>query len=54
MAGRGCKHGCAVVCGSLVSALFEYDTAKIVHIKNKKVGMMNRLIQLGIVGYIIV
>ena len=34
-------------------ALFEYDTPKFIHIKNKKVGLVNRLVQLCIVGYII-
>ena len=34
-------------------ALFEYDTPKFVHIKNKKVGVVNRLVQLCIIGYII-
>ena len=38
---------------STVSTLLEYDTAKIVHIHNKKVGIMNRLVQLVIVGYIV-
>ena len=32
---------------------FEYDTPKYVHIRNKKIGVINRLVQLGIVGYII-
>ena len=53
MAGGGCRHGCVTMFGSLVSAVVEYDTAKIVHIKNWKVGLMNRFIQLAIVGYII-
>ena len=35
-------------------AIFEYDTPKIVHIKNKKVGVINRLVQLAIIAYIIV
>jgi hypothetical protein len=38
---------------SVASALFEYDTSKIVHIKNKKVGFVNRFIQLLIIGYVI-
>lgn len=37
----------------LVNAAFEYDTQKIVHIKNKKIGFLNRLMQLAIIGYII-
>lgn len=32
---------------------FEYDTLKVVHIGNKKIGALNRLIQLLILGYII-
>ena len=48
-----CKEGCSWAWGSFLTAVFEYDTAKIVHIKNKKVGLMNRVVQLGIVGYII-
>ena len=48
-----CKEGCVWTWSSFITAVFEYDTAKIVHIKNKKVGLMNRLVQLGIVGYII-
>ena len=37
----------------VISVLFEYDTPKIVHIKNKTVGIINRVIQLGILAYII-
>ena len=48
-----CKEGCVWAWSTFVSAVFEYDTAKIVHIKNKKVGLMNRVVQLAIVGYII-
>lgn len=40
--------------GSVSSAVLEYDTPKIVHIKNKKVGTLNRLVQVAIVLYIIV
>ena len=39
---------------SAFNAVFEYDTPKIVHIKNKTVGCLNRVVQLGIVLYIIV
>lgn len=45
-----------VVKGGLLKAIgvfFEYDTPKIVHIRSKKVGIINRLIQLAILGYII-
>ena len=38
---------------SATAALLEYKTAKIVHIHNKKVGIVNRLVQLVIVGYIV-
>jgi len=37
-----------------IQATFEYDTPKIVHIKNKKVGIVNRSVQLIIIAYIIV
>ncbi|XP_040076711.1 P2X purinoceptor 4 [Ixodes scapularis] len=36
-----------------VSYIFEYDTLKVVHISNKKIGALNRLIQLVILGYIV-
>ncbi len=36
-----------------VGAFFEYDTPKIVHIRSKKVGVINRLVQLLILAYII-
>lgn len=48
------KSGVLWTWTTFITAVFEYDTAKIVHIKNKKVGVMNRVIQLGIVLYIIV
>ena len=41
------------ICSTIAEAIFEYDTAKIVHIKSKKVGVINRLIQLLIIAYII-
>ncbi|XP_038059541.1 P2X purinoceptor 4-like [Patiria miniata] len=37
----------------LINWALEYDTQKIVHIKNKTIGLLNRLIQLAIIGYII-
>jgi len=41
-------------CSSLVYYfLFEYETPKIVHLKSKTVGVINRLIQLTIIAYII-
>jgi P2X purinoceptor 4 len=36
-----------------VISFFEYKTPKIVHIKSKKVGILNRLIQISIIAYII-
>ncbi|XP_003384136.1 PREDICTED: P2X purinoceptor 4-like [Amphimedon queenslandica] len=44
---------CRWLGSTTVSVLFEYDTPKFVHIRNKKVGLLNRLVQLAIVGYII-
>lgn len=41
------------ICSVVLAALFEYDTSKIVHIKSKKVGLINRFIQLVIIVYII-
>jgi P2X purinoceptor 4 len=38
---------------SATAALLEYNTVKLVHIHNKKVGIVNRLVQLVIVGYIL-
>ena len=49
-----CKGCCVWLWSSLFTAVMEYDTAKIVHIKNWKVGLMNRIVQLGIFVYIIV
>lgn len=43
-------YGCIKETGSY---FFEYDTLKVVHIGNKKIGLLNRLIQLTILGYII-
>lgn len=36
-----------------IGLFFEYDTPRIVHIQSKKVGVINRLIQLCIIGYVI-
>lgn len=52
--GVRCRSGVAAGWGAFVSTAFEYDTPKIVHIKNKKVGILNRLVQLAILGYVIV
>ena len=35
------------------SAVFEYDTVKLVRIRNQKIGFIYRLVQLAIVGYIL-
>ncbi|XP_075424336.1 P2X purinoceptor 4 [Ascaphus truei] len=40
-------------CGELCSYILEYDTPRIVLIKSRKVGLMNRVIQLGILAYVI-
>lgn len=47
-------------CGSInqrvssgVVGFFEYDTPKIVHIRSKTIGIINRLVQLAIIGYLI-
>lgn len=37
----------------LSSFLFEYDTPRMVLVRNKKVGLTFRLIQLVVLGYII-
>lgn len=36
-----------------IGIFFEYDTPRIVHIQSKKVGVINRFIQLCIIGYVI-
>ncbi|KAL8558176.1 hypothetical protein ACOMHN_064995 [Nucella lapillus] len=38
---------------STFSVFFEYDTPRIVHIRSKKVGIFNRLVQLMIIGCIV-
>lgn len=56
MAERGTTTASTVVktgCSRAVAAFFEYDTPKIVHIRSKKVGIINRVIQLLIIGYIV-
>ncbi|XP_070573245.1 P2X purinoceptor 4-like isoform X3 [Ptychodera flava] len=40
-------------CHVLFDAALEYDTPKYVHIKSKKVGLINRLFQLCIIAYIV-
>uniref|UniRef100_A0A8C3J796 Purinergic receptor P2X 4 n=1 Tax=Calidris pygmaea TaxID=425635 RepID=A0A8C3J796_9CHAR len=42
-----------VSCGALHSFLFEYDTPRIVLIRSRKVGLMNRAVQLAILAYVI-
>lgn len=53
MGGGNCKSVCASGARDAVSFLLEYDTQKIVHIHNKKVGILNRLVQLAIIVYIV-
>ncbi|KAK7088034.1 P2X purinoceptor 4-like isoform X1 [Littorina saxatilis] len=38
---------------SAIGVFFEYDTPRIVHIRSKKVGIINRLIQITILAYLI-
>ncbi|KAK6184442.1 hypothetical protein SNE40_006913 [Patella caerulea] len=38
---------------SALSVFFEYDTPRIVHIRSKKVGVINRFLQLAIISYVI-
>ncbi|XP_055957799.1 P2X purinoceptor 4 isoform X2 [Patella vulgata] len=38
---------------SALSVFFEYDTPRIVHIRSKKVGIINRFLQLAIISYVI-
>jgi len=38
---------------TVLGSFFEYDTAKVVHIPSKKVGIINRVIQATIVFYIV-
>lgn len=42
-----------VSCGALHSFLFEYDTPRIVLIRSRKVGLLNRGVQLAILAYVI-
>ncbi|KAM8960747.1 P2X purinoceptor 4-like [Pelodytes ibericus] len=46
MASKGC-------CAELYSCIFDYNTPRIALIKSRKVGLMNRVIQLGILAYVI-
>ncbi|XP_029427109.1 P2X purinoceptor 4 [Rhinatrema bivittatum] len=50
---RGSMDSCSACCVDLGSCLFEYDTPRIVLIKSRKVGLMNRLVQLVILAYVI-
>ena len=40
-------------CSDLAAAFLEYNTNKVVHIKSKKVGLINLLIQMVIMAYLI-
>ncbi|KAM4809189.1 P2X purinoceptor 4 [Rhinophrynus dorsalis] len=44
------RQGC---CKEAFSCILEYDTPRIALIKSKKVGLLNRIIQLGILAYVI-
>uniref|UniRef100_A0A8D1CSS2 Purinergic receptor P2X 4 n=2 Tax=Sus scrofa TaxID=9823 RepID=A0A8D1CSS2_PIG len=48
--GSGAMAGC---CAVLYAFLFEYDTPRIVLIRSRKVGLMNRMVQLLILAYVI-
>ncbi|OXB84941.1 UNVERIFIED_CONTAM: hypothetical protein H355_016063 [Colinus virginianus] len=43
----------AARCGAVCSFLFEYDTPRIVLIRSRKVGLINRFVQLAILAYVI-
>ncbi|XP_064619728.1 P2X purinoceptor 4-like isoform X2 [Lineus longissimus] len=45
--------GCMNYMRSGIAFFFEYDTPRMVHINSKKIGVVNRIIQLAIIGYII-
>ncbi|EEC10106.1 P2X purinoceptor,putative [Ixodes scapularis] len=47
LSGETCVMGLGTCLKDTVSYIFEYDTLKVVHISNKKIGALNRLIQLG-------
>ena len=42
------------VAGRIISTVFEYDTAKIVHINSKSVGIINRILQLAVLLYVLI
>ena len=53
----GCK--CSTCCpkprsivSGLFSVAFHYDTPKFVHVRNMKVGILYRLLQLGVLAFI--
>ncbi|XP_046356383.2 P2X purinoceptor 4-like isoform X1 [Haliotis rufescens] len=48
-----CRNMAPKLVRSAVSLFFEYDTPRIVHIKSKKVGIINRFLQLCVIGYVI-
>uniref|UniRef100_A0A8C9FU55 Uncharacterized protein n=1 Tax=Pavo cristatus TaxID=9049 RepID=A0A8C9FU55_PAVCR len=43
----------AACCGAARGFLFEYDTPRIVLIRSRKVGLINRAVQLAILAYVI-
>lgn len=50
MADDGDSRTCTA---KIMDSMFEYQTLKIVNIGNKKIGLLNRMIQGGILAYII-
>ncbi|XP_046564647.1 P2X purinoceptor 4-like isoform X2 [Haliotis rubra] len=48
-----CRNMAPKLVRSAVSLFFEYDTPRIVHIKSKKVGIINRFLQLCVISYVI-
>lgn len=47
------KQTCASGLSRFINFASEYDTQKIVHVKSKKVGLINRFVQLVVIAYII-
>lgn len=45
--------GCTYQLKKGLSVIFEYNTPKVVHIHSKSIGVLNRVVQLVVIGYII-
>lgn len=43
----------AISCGQLVYSVFDYKTEKFFIARNKKIGVLFRLFQLAVIGYLI-